>query len=266
MATTQNLDRAKTEIRMNRSLIGAFLNKLGDSSFDDEDYGLLHNYFQRMGELEENPSADVEWLDDSIIILFLRAIYKRDLNHITKDFEQRYKGQPYVPGLPQATHVSFTQENEIDVIETSTDIWRYNKRLRSRSSKVRTARLREWKTKCGKAFCAELKTCSEELKEELGALKKEANGDQDRFLTAVKEKRSKLSGKFHLTGETIKPNGDLKPPRFDCYCRFGGDIDLPGMDRNLKRSYELDGCAEVGAMYARQAKANPSPAQGGEEE
>ncbi|KAI1122415.1 hypothetical protein F5Y10DRAFT_75718 [Nemania abortiva] len=264
------MDRAE-EVKMARSLNEVLLQELGDQSLSNKASGPLPTYRRRLLELERNPDAQIRLPDRSAIEYFLRTMfeknimtqtnYKTKLDNITKDFIVKEKGkEPYIPGLPQAIHITFTQQGKIRAIGTSKDMWRYNRDLQSQAWEARKARLEELRSKCDPVFCSQFERRSNQLEEKFLALKPK------KCIAVAKEERSKSPNILPLTGETIKPTGGLKPPRFYCGCRFStADIEDPKMQRSLHRVFTKDGCAEVEAMYACQANANPHRRNGEEE-
>ncbi|KAJ8133181.1 hypothetical protein O1611_g447 [Lasiodiplodia mahajangana] len=259
MTATHKANKAKAEISNFRLMIETFLRELHDPLFANNDYELLHIYRREMRVLEENPKANVRLPTDSAIGFFICAMfesgrnYKEILRSLVLPFVLRFDdSSPYSAGLPQAIHVSFNDANEIHAIGTSMDIWRYNKRLHLQASMARSTRLNSLKSMCSEKFHSIFETCNKELKRDFEILENQGRG----FFAAAKERRSKSSSKFPLTGETIKPMGDLKPPRYFCACRFTiASIEDPPMRRNLNRAFGIDSCAEVEAMYAIEAKA-----------
>ncbi|KAJ8120547.1 hypothetical protein ONZ43_g2767 [Nemania bipapillata] len=266
------------EISRTIKLIENLLKDLGDLEFENESNNLLLSYRDTLRQLYKDPKADIQLPIESAIIFFLKAKYGQalmvrsdivqdigaTLQRVTAGLESRYKGTPYIAGMPKAICVLFTKHGEtyvkLDVLETSVDKYHHNSGLYQQSVNARKSRLNEYKQSCELSVRHGFNALNKKVVYQLETLKTQTNDKnaEHSLVEAVMGVRWQLRNEMiALNSETFKPNGAQKSPRFFCACRFNsGDIHLSGtLQEYLRPKFETESCAEVAAMFASQAKA-----------
>ncbi|KAI0101316.1 hypothetical protein GGR51DRAFT_333263 [Nemania sp. FL0031] len=262
MSTPQCSDKAREEIEKGVLIIKRILDKVRDSPLASEYLRQLQGYHRQLRELIQHPNAEVKVPAIAPIQLFLRALhskslitganYKTHLRDLTEGLMMKSDRKvPYAPGLPKAIHCDFTKNMRL-VIGTSADIWHYNEGLQAKSRDVRKTRLNKLKSQCDQEFRRRFESFSKTLEEDFKTLQAQGNR-RSSFTKAAAAWRERLQG-FGLTGETIKPTGEPKPPRYIYYSRFPRVA--PGTQDSVRQAFEIESCAEVEAMYAIQAEAS----------